>query len=122
MNLLTPTRVQHKPTEYTAIRVTWDNWADVCAFVPVPQNGHGLEFTLPELRMMVNTAVGNPEVVREGDYLLKDRDGTLTVWDPDEFSANFTQAPCQHLDSYWHMGTTDRHPICAQCGRNRNGE
>lgn len=83
------------PQQVQAVELTWENWSAICEFVDVPKNGYGLEFCLPQLRMMVYTTdhegVPEPSIAREGDFIVKSQDGSLQVWEADAFHRTFSQ-------------------------------
>lgn len=104
--------------EVTAVQVKWENWNDLCQFLPVPQRGHGMEGYGPELRLFVWTGrEGESQwstVAREGDWLVNEG-GNLFVMDADTFQRTFTlkaspgelQATCKHQLGAWHHDLRD---------------
>jgi hypothetical protein len=92
-----------KPVTIEAVQLSWDNWSDVCAFVPQQWFDRGVYLDdetkelLPEgktsktlgllLRPLEKNTDGGSLLVSEGDWIIKGVKGEFYPCKPDIFTA-----------------------------------
>lgn len=77
-----------KPVVIEAEQLRWDNWDRIVEFVGIPENGHGLDDDMPNLKMIIHTLEGD-HLARENDWIIKGVNGEFYPCKPDIFDKTY---------------------------------
>lgn len=89
-----PNNYRKVPVNVIAEEFTLSNWENVCNLLDIPYRGpieRSPSVIDGSIRMSVPTPKGTIEV-KEGDYLVKEPDGTISVRKPESFKSNYEKA------------------------------
>lgn len=79
---------ESKPKRYQAIELVWENWNEICDYLPDGSRGcyideHGLptEDVTDKIGALIPNSVWGAQIMEQGDYLCKNLDGPVDCWD-----------------------------------------
>ena len=95
------TKYKIKPIEIEAIQLRWDNWEEVCDFVPKKQLGNkvyiedGEEldegYTSDTIGLKIRTLQGEKTII-ECDYIIKNAKGEVFISKQNDFEVTYEKA------------------------------
>jgi hypothetical protein len=91
-----PATYRKRPVQVNAIRWTGDNWDAICAFLDVPDNGHGDEEALradpDRMPVLIHTLEGDMRA-ELGDWIVEGVHGEFYPVKPEIFAETYDHAP-----------------------------
>jgi len=91
-------RYRPKPPDFLAVPLKWNNWSDICEFIPVPEKAWGVNSEIKDEKgetkigmiMLIN---GEEHRLDEGDYIIKDvNTGEFSYSKKEDFERDYEEA------------------------------